>query len=69
MLARKTRSFIVVVNVKGKRGAYPVDPAGLPLSALLVLDPPTAETGQCGAATFSSVPSGCTSDAHAVRCR
>ena len=38
---------LVQIRVVGKRGAYAVDPANLPLAALVILDPPTAETGQC----------------------
>src|SRR5262249_14726031 len=41
------RRDAVRVSVEGKRGAYPVDLAALPLTGLVVLDPPTAETGQC----------------------
>lgn len=55
---------LVDFKVTGRRGAYAVDPGNLPLSGLLVLDPPTAETGQCGAATAA-----CSSDGRTVRCR
>jgi parallel beta-helix repeat protein len=58
----------VYVKVKGKRGAYPVDTANLPLTGLVVLDPPTAETGQCGAAAFPGGALTCTTDGRAVRC-
>jgi hypothetical protein len=60
---------LVHFSVKGRRGAYPVDPAALPLTALLVLDPPTAETGQCGEATFADPGPGCTTNGTALRCR
>ena len=49
---RARRPGLVGFTVKGTRGAYAVDPAQLPLDGLLVLDPPTAETGQCGRAAF-----------------
>jgi hypothetical protein len=57
------------VKVTGRRGAYPVDTAQLPLAALLVLDPPTAGTGQCGVATFVGPEQGCTADGKRVRCQ
>src|SRR4030095_709348 len=41
---------LVKVRVIGKRGSYPVDTASLPLRGLLILDTPTAATGQCGVA-------------------
>ena len=55
--------------VRGRRGAYPVDATRLPLAGLLVLDPPTAETGQCGQATFPGPAPSCTSDTWAVVCK
>ena len=57
------------VKVTGRRGAYPVDMAQLPLTGLLVLDPPTAGTGQCGVATFVGPEQSCTTDGKRVRCR
>jgi hypothetical protein len=60
---------LLQVKVTGKRGSYPIDPANLPLTGLLVLDPPTAETGQCGAASFAGPAQGCTTDGKRVRCR
>jgi hypothetical protein len=57
------------VSVRGKQGAYPVDPSSLPLTGLLILDPPTAETGQCGQAVFSDPGSRCATDGKAVVCR
>ena len=59
---------LVRVHVKGRRGAYPVDPAMLPLTGFLILDPPTAETGQCGEAIFFP-PTRCTTNGVTVRCR
>lgn len=60
---------LVRFGVQGKRGAYPVDPARLPLTGLLVLDPPTAETGQCGQATFAGPAPACVAGPAAVTCR
>ena len=67
-LSRKTPG-LVQVSVKGKRGAYAIDPSALPLTGLLILDPPTAATGQCGEATFARPAATCTSDGRSVRCR
>ena len=39
-------------KVKGKNGTYPVMTGNLPLHATLVLDPPTAATGECIEATW-----------------
>lgn len=60
---------LVRVKVTGKRGDYPVDGASLPLTGLLVLDPPTAATGQCGVATFVGPKQSCSADGKSVRCR
>jgi hypothetical protein len=65
----KRQPGLVHFRVTGKRGAYSVDPAALPLSGLLILDPPTAETGQCGAASFEEPERACRSDAKGVLCR
>jgi hypothetical protein len=65
-LTRKVAG-LVQVSVRGRRGVYPVDPTKLPLTGLLILDPPTAETGQCGETAFAGAA--CTSDGGAVRCR
>jgi parallel beta-helix repeat protein len=56
-------------SVRGRRGAHPVDATRLPLAGLLVLDPPTAETGQCGQATFPGPAPSCASDTWAAVCR
>jgi hypothetical protein len=40
--------FVIV----GKNGSY-LPPAGSPVKASLVIDPPVATTGQCGEATFA----------------
>ena len=56
-------------SVKGRRGSYPVDPAKLPLTGLVILDPPTAETGQCGQAAFAGPATSCTGNERAVNCR
>jgi parallel beta-helix repeat protein len=59
----------VQVRVSGRRGAYAVDPANLPLTALLILDPPTAETGQCARASFDGAAQTCRSQRKSVVCR
>jgi len=43
---------LVRFSVKGKAGSFSVPPTALPLNALLVLDPPSAMSGECGQATF-----------------
>lgn len=43
---------LVKFSVSGRSGSYATSPLALPLEATVVLDPPTAETGECGAATF-----------------
>jgi hypothetical protein len=60
---------LVRVKVRGGRGSYPADPARLPLTGLVVLDPPTAGTGQCGVATFVAAGRRCTTNGKAVACR
>ena len=40
------------VTVRGKKSSYVVPPSDNALKATVVLDPPTAETGQCGEASF-----------------
>jgi parallel beta-helix repeat protein len=60
---------LLKVQVTGKRGAYPVDTARLPLTGLLILDPPTAATGQCGLATFVGPKQRCTTDGTRVKCK
>ena len=59
---------LVQFNLKGERGSYAVDSANLPLTAMVVLDPPTAETGQCARATFAAPDATCRADAHSVTC-
>jgi len=56
-------------SVQGRAGTYPMEPATLPLAATVVLDPPTAETGQCGAASFADSAPHCRVYGAAVRCR
>ena len=43
---------LVKFLAKGKNGSYAAFSANLPLTGLMVLDPPTAETGQCGELGF-----------------
>ena len=47
---------IVSFATNGRNGTYPVAPNGLPLAATFVVDSPTAQTGQCGEATFPGSP-------------
>ena len=47
---------IVSFVTNGRNGTYPVAPNGLPLAATFVVDSPTAQTGQCGEATFPGSP-------------
>ena len=65
-LSRQTPG-LVRFTVKGARGTYAVDTAQLPLTALFVADPPTAETGQCGVAAFA--PAACRASGGTVACR
>jgi hypothetical protein len=44
--------FVVV----GKRGSYAMDVAKIPVKGTLVLDPPTASTGECAVAIFPGLP-------------
>jgi hypothetical protein len=41
----------------------------MPLTALLILDPPTAATGQCGVATFAGPRQSCTTNGKTVKCK
>jgi hypothetical protein len=43
---------LVKFSATGKNGSYAAFSANLPLASLMVLDPPTAETGQCGEIGF-----------------
>lgn len=55
---------LIEVRVKGRRGSYAIDPAATALTGHVILDPPTAETGQCGAAAPA-----CRLDARTAICR
>ena len=55
---------LVDVRIKGRRGDYSGAADPVTLTGTVVLDPPTAETGQCGFATAA-----CIADTHSVRCR
>ena len=59
---------LVLFRIAGRRGALNVDPASLPLTGTVILDPPTAETGQCGRATFADPESSCKSNGRRVVC-
>ena len=65
----KRQPGLLQVKVAGSAAAYPVDTASLPLTGLLILDPPTAATGQCGVATFVGPEQACTMDGKGVKCR
>jgi len=56
-------------RVVGKRGSYPVAIDDLPLTAIFSVDPPTAETGQCGEVDVASIGGACTHDGRRVVCR
>ena len=60
---------LVQFVVKGRRSSYPLEASQLPLTGSLVLDPPTAETGQCGDAAFDGPEAACSADSSSVRCR
>jgi parallel beta-helix repeat protein len=64
----RSQPGLLQLRVTGKRGSYPVDAANLPLTGMVSVDPPTAETGQCGRVSFPA-PAGCTPDGHTVKCR
>ena len=55
---------LIDFRIKGRRGNYAVAPAAATLTGTLVLDPPTAETGQCGVGTIA-----CINDPGSMRCR
>jgi parallel beta-helix repeat protein len=65
----KKQPGLLKVKVTGKRGSYPVDTASLPLTGLLILDPPTAPSGQCGVATFVGPEQSCRADGKSVKCK
>ena len=65
---RKTRTpGQIKFAVKGKNGSYAVGLGHAPVQGILVLDAPTAETGQCGVAAFTSAA--CRGDGGTVSCR
>ncbi len=55
---------LIDVRIKGQRGNFAAAPAALTLTGTVLLDPPTAETGQCGGGTGA-----CVSDGRSLRCR
>jgi hypothetical protein len=60
---------VLQFKVVGTGGSYPVDAGDLPLTAIVSVDPPTAETGQCADVSFDEPGSACTHDGRRVRCR
>jgi parallel beta-helix repeat protein len=60
---------VLQFKVVGAGGSYPVDAGDLPLTAILSVDPPTAETGQCAEVSFDDAGGACTHDGRRVRCR
>lgn len=55
---------LIDFKVKGRRGDYGAAPGADTLTGSLILDPPTAETGQCGIGTNA-----CSRDRRSIRCR
>jgi hypothetical protein len=60
---------LIKFSVGGKNGAYVVPGNGLPLRATLVLDPPTATTGQCGEIAYAPERCVFNGSGTAVSCR
>jgi hypothetical protein len=60
---------LVRFSVKGRHGSYPVNPADLPLEGFLVVDQPTAESGQCAKLAFDGSSAVCAIDGGTVKCR
>jgi hypothetical protein len=56
--SRPTPAGLLKFRVKGKRASLPPVPGNPPLTAILVLDSPTAMTGQCGEAVLPCVFNG-----------
>ena len=67
-LSRRTPG-LVRFSVKGRRGSYPASPTNLPLEGFFVVDPPTAESGQCGRLGFAAPSATCTSAGGTIKCR
>ena len=44
--------------VMGRGGNYQTDASKMPLRGMVVLDPPTSATGECGEAVFPGPPGG-----------
>ena len=56
-LSRTTaRPDLVKVTMSGKRGGFATAAPVLPLTAIVVLDAPTAATGECGEVVFGPGP-------------
>ncbi|MEW6268985.1 MAG: hypothetical protein AB1689_06765 [Thermodesulfobacteriota bacterium] len=52
-----TRPDLLKLTMSGRRGGFATAPPELPLSAVMVVDAPTAATGECGEIQFA--PDGC----------
>ncbi|HZR81198.1 MAG TPA: hypothetical protein VFD92_08880 [Candidatus Binatia bacterium] len=67
---RKTRNpGEIKFVIRGKRGSYPLAVSDTPLMATLVLDPPTAETGQCTETAFTAANCAFNRPGSAVTCK
>jgi hypothetical protein len=56
-------------RVTGRDGAYPIAGESLPLTGLFSVDPPTAETGQCGGTAVAGAGLACNHLGGRVICR
>jgi len=50
------RPDLIKIRATGKKGAYAQNPIELPLAAIVVLDAPTAATGECGEVHYLEAP-------------
>jgi hypothetical protein len=71
VVLRKSRRepATMLYRIRGRRGSYPVAANALPLTSIFSVDPPTAETGQCGRADFAGTSGTCRFRRGAVTCR
>lgn len=52
----KARRDLVKVRITGRKGGFAQSPVALPLSAIVVIDAPTAATGACGEIHYLEAP-------------